>query len=129
MSRLKGDAWLVADALRQLRLTGEYKADSIHTVEHVEALLKLMKEFTGNQDLFRKRLVKYEEAQREGRSVTMIDLDGAFYRGGFSAGRAEGFAKGLNKGVSALKDLGLSPEIIESFIKLYNADNDKTTQD
>ena len=59
----------------------------------------------------------------------MIDLDGAFYRGGFSVGRAEGFAKGLNKGVSALKDLGLSPEIIESFIKLCNADNDTATQD
>ena len=133
MSRLKGDAWLVADALRQLRLTGEYRADSIHTVEHVEALLKLMKEFTGNQDLFRKRLVKYEEAQREGRPVTMIDLDGAFYRGGFSAGRAEGiaeeFTRGLNRGINALKDLGLSPEIIESFIKLYNADNDKAMQD
>lgn len=50
----------------------------------------------------------------------MIDLDGAFYRGGFS--------EGVNTVVNAMKDLGLSSEIIESFIKLYNADKDKAEQ-
>ncbi|MBR0150088.1 MAG: hypothetical protein IJP89_01860 [Synergistaceae bacterium] len=124
MSRLKGDAWLVADALRQLRLTGEYKADSIHTVEHVEALLKLMQEFTGYHDLFREGVLKYEKAQIERRPVAMIDLAGGIYRGGFSEGRATT----LNKVMNAMKDLGVSQEIIESVLKLCNAENDKPTQ-
>ncbi|MBR0150087.1 MAG: hypothetical protein IJP89_01855 [Synergistaceae bacterium] len=57
----------------------------------------------------------------------MIDLAGGIYRGGFSDGLAEGSTKTLNKVMNAMKDLGASPDFIESVLKLCNAENDKAT--
>ena len=125
MNRLKGDAWLLADALRQMRMYGEYRNEDITAVEHVEAMLMFLTEFTGRKNLFKEGLLKYEQAQREGRQIAMVDLFGASYRAGVTDGRLEGVAvervASLDFSVRALQGLGVSPEIIERYTTLYNS--------
>ena len=145
MNRLKGDAWLLADALRQMRMYGEYRNEDITAVEHVEAMLMFLTEFTGRKNLFKEGLLKYEEAQREGRQIAMVDLFGASYRAGVTDGHAEGITIGRSEGITigrnegitigrneeraeslefsvrALQGLGVSPEIIERYTSLYNS--------
>ena len=73
------------------------------------------------------RITGYEGAEREGRRLTMIDLYGGAYRGGFDAGLAEGIAKGAeytsrvyNSGLALLKKLGASPEDLAEFEASYH---------
>ena len=81
------------------------------------------------------RITGYEGAEREGRRLTMIDLYGGAYRGGFDAGLAEGISKGLaegiakgaeytsrvyNSGLALLKKLGASPEDLAEFEASYH---------
>ena len=155
MNRLKGDAWLLTDALRQMRMYGEYRNEDITAVEHVEAMLMFLTEFTGRKNLFKEGLLKYEQAQREGRQIAMVDLFGASYRAGVTDGHAVGHAEGitigrnegitigrdegitigrneeraesLNFSVKALQGLGVSPEIIERYTSLYNSRPDGKT--
>ena len=124
MNRLKGDAWLLADALRQMRMFGEYRYKDLTTVEHVEAMLMFLTEFTGRKNLFEEGLLKYEQAQREGRKVAMVDLFGASYRAGVTDGRAEGVAEGITIGrnaelassVNFMRELGVSQKDIDRYI-------------
>ncbi len=111
--------------------------------DDLEAMIMFLKEITGDMNLFREGLQKYEEAEREGRRVTMIDLYGGAYRGGFDAGLSEGISKGLaegiskglaegiakgaeytsrvyNSGLALLKKLGASPEDLAEFEASYH---------
>ena len=120
---------------------GEYRNEDITAVEHVEAMLMFLTEFTGRKNLFKEGLLKYEQAQREGRQIAMVDLFGASYRAGVTDGHAVGHAEGITIGrnegitigrneeraesldfsVKALQGLGVSPEIIERYTSLYNS--------
>ena len=116
---------------------GEYRNEDITAVEHVEAMLMFLTEFTGRKNLFKEELLKYEKAQREGRLIAMVDLFGASYRAGVTDGHAEGITIGRNEGITigrneeraeslnfsvrALQGLGVSPEIIEIYTSLYNS--------
>ena len=142
-NRLKGDAWLLIDALRQIRMNGAYINKDLRTVEHVEAMLMFLREISKNDNLFYEGLVKYENEHKEGRKVTMIDFAGAVYRGaiieGIDQGRKEGILQGRKEGINqgralerenslnALKELGASKEFIEKYINLCNAKDDKNS--
>lgn len=132
---LNTDMNIFVDALRQIRLTGEYKPSDTRYVKHVEDILTLLRALSGYRDEYTEALFRYGAKREKGESATMVDIIGAaqkyYARVGREEGRAEGLAeglaqgeakgqaKGLRRGFEFMKSLGVSPENLEKFKAMY----------
>ena len=92
----QSDFRIVVEYFRQMRLNGKYRP-SRRVIKHVDAVLKLMSELTGDR--------RFEEIQnsskfKKGEKVTMLSaLDEYVERG-----RAEGLSQGLSQGRSEAQE-------------------------
>ncbi|MBQ9564414.1 MAG: transposase [Synergistaceae bacterium] len=90
----KSDFRIVVEYFRQMRLNGKYRP-SRRVIQHVDAVLKLMSELTGDR--------RFEEVQnsfRKGEKVTMVSALDEYVERGRKEGRATGLAEGRATGLA-----------------------------
>ncbi len=106
------DFRIVADYFVQMRRDRDY-VPSRQTVEHVDAVLKLLSALTRDH--------RFEEAQnhfREGESITMLSVLDKVEARGIAKGRAEGRAEGRADAARRMLMRGLPPQQIAEYTDL-----------
>lgn len=124
--RFTSDFRFVVEFLRQKRLRGEYTPSSPQAMRHVDTLLKLMRELSGD-DRFTEVQEQLQENLNRGEEVTMMDVFGKVMAQGRAEGLTQGLTQGLSQGLAQgraegleaaaayLRDNGMTPEQIARF--------------
>ena len=120
---LNTDMNIFVDALRQIRLTGEYKPSDTRYVKHVEDILTLLRALRGYRDEYTEALFRYGAKREKGESATMIDVIGAAQKYYARVGREEGRKVGREEGreeviseyAAMMRRAGFPEELIAKF--------------
>ncbi len=91
--KFTSDFRFLVEFYRQKRLTGTYRPSSDQAIKHVDTVLKLMRELTGN-DFFLEAQSRLQERAEKKEEITMMDV----FSEARSEGRAEGIAIGEARG-------------------------------